>query len=77
MNIEERGAKADSRILTLRKASMEIGLDPTAGRLRQMARAGSIPAFRLEGGRDLLIWRSDFVKWAESNGYTIGGVVAN
>jgi len=71
MNTEERGSKANERVLTLRQASTEIGVDPGAGYLRQLARAGTIPAFRLPNSRDLMIWRPDFVKWADKRGYTI------
>tara|TARA_Y100000310_G_scaffold185513_1_gene185591 strand:- start:331 stop:501 length:171 start_codon:yes stop_codon:yes gene_type:complete len=56
---------------------MEIGLDPDAGYLRQLARAERIPAFRLPQGRDLMIWRRDFTKWAAGRGYTIAEVSAN
>ena len=69
--VESRGVTASRKILTIRQASIEIGVDPEAGYLRQLARSGELPAFRLPEGHGLLIWRKDFDKWAKKKGYSL------
>ena len=67
----ERGIVASKRLLTIQQAAIEIGLNPEAGYLRQLARLGKIPVFKLPEGRDLLIWRKDFKKWASKREYDL------
>ena len=67
----ERGIVASMWLLTIQQAAIEIGLNPEAGYLRQLARLGKIPVFKLPEGRDLLIWRKDFKKWASKRDYDL------
>ncbi len=58
-----RAGLARGQIITLAAAAADIGLASSSKYLQRLARSGSLPAFRLPGGRDWLIWAQDWRDW--------------